>query len=376
MPESKLPFLGGGPEGDALKGAELKTALTEMADRKAFLLVATPYISFSARLVECRPGELRLRATLSREFMLKTLQDQGFRLRIPWGMGIAAASTRLLGVEEVEGKRVLRVQVPDAFMQDEPRQAFRVAATGASRAVVNIGGDRLLKASVDNLSSQGVSLFVTEPLPTEGLIVNRPIRMSLVLEQGPSLDLEGRLVHQDGQLLGVAFEPAPSITAKADLENWLQPKIDEARRRWENRAALRAMADQAARPRSLPEGVLVLTREGDLLAQMSDILGERLSLRSCGLALAPLKEALDQLPPQAIVVPWKGGGVQARHTIRNLAEAFPSGTPVVVLGLGADYGGRELALELKPATYVAWPTAQGAFFSRLLEGLIRKAWGA
>jgi hypothetical protein len=376
MPEFKLPFLGGGPEGDALRGAELTTALTEMADRKAFLLVATPYISFAARLVECRPGELRLRATLSREFMLKTLQDQGFRLRIPWGMGIAAASTRLLGVEEVEGKRVLRVQVPDSFVQDEPRQAFRVAAVGASRGVVNVGGGLLLKASVDNLSTQGVCLFVAEPLPPGGLIVNRPIRLSLVLEQGPSLDLEGRLVHQDDQLLGVAFEPAPSITAKADLENWLQPKIDEARRRWDNRAALRALADQAARPRSLPEGVLILTREADLLAQMGEALGERLSLRSCGLALAPLKEALDLLPPQAIVVPWKGGGVQARHTIRSLAEAFPAGTPVVVLGLGTDYGGRELALELKPATYVAWPTAQGAFFSRLLEGLIRKAWGA
>jgi hypothetical protein len=268
------------------------------------------------------------------------------------------------------------VQIPDSFVQDEPRQAFRVGATGASRAVIFIGGDRLLRASLDNLSTQGVSLFVTESLPPEGLIVNRPIRLSLVLEQGPSLDLEGRLVHQDGQLLGVAFEPPPSITAKADLETWLQPKIDEARRRWENRAALRAMADQAARPRSLPEGILVLSREVDLLAQLGDILGDRLALRSCGLALAPLKEALELLPPQVIVVPWKGGGVQARHTIRNLAEAFPAGTPVVVLGLGGDYGGRELALELKQATYVAWPTAQGAFFSRLLEGLIRKAWGA
>ena len=371
---SKLPFLGGGPQGDSLKGADLTTALAEMAERKAFLMVATPYLSFPGRVLERRGGELLIRATMSRDFLLKTLEDQGFRLRIPWGLGMAAAPTRLLGLEEVEGKRVLRVPVPDRFLEDEPRRAYRVGSVGPSRAVINAGGDRLLKASLDNLSTIGASLFVSEALPSEGLIMNRPLRLSLVLEQGPSLDLEGRLIHQDGQLLGLAFEPPPSAIVMALLEGWLQPRVDEARRQWDNRVALRAIADQAIRPRALPEGVLLLSREAGLLAQMTEVLGERLALRSCGLALAPLKEAME-MPPQVIIVPWAGGGLQARHTIRNLAETFPAGTPVVVLGLEADYGGRELALELKPATYVARATAQGAFFVRLLEGLIRKAWG-
>lgn len=370
----KLPFLGGGPQGDSLKGPELAAALAEMAERKAFLMVATPYLSFPGRVLERRGGELLIRVTMSREFLLKTLGDQGFRLRIPWGLGMAAAPARLLGLEELEGKRVLRVPVPERFMEDEPRRAFRVGSVGPSRAVFNPGGDRLLKASLDNLSTHGASLFVTEALPPEGLIVNRPLRLSLVLDQGPSLDLEGRLIQQDGQLLGVAFEPPPSAPTMALLEGWLQPRVDEARRQWENRAALRAMADQAARPHALPEGILVLSRDPGLLAQMGEALGERLALRSCGLALAPLKEALET-PPQAIVVPWAGGGLQARHTIRALADSFPAGTPVVVLGLEADYGGRDLAMELKQATYVARTTIQGAFFVRLLEGLIRKAWG-
>lgn len=373
-PGAKLPFLGAAPEGDVLKGEVLVTAMTEMAARRAFLQVATPYITFPGRLVECRGGELRIRATLSRDFILKTLQDQGFRLRIPWGLGMAAAATQLLGLEEWEGKRVLRVQLPDRFVEDEPRQAFRVGAMGPSRAVLTPGGDRLWKASLDNLSALGASLFVTETLPPEGL-PHGPLRLSLVLDQGPSLDLEARLIHQDGQLLGVAFDPRPSASAQAALEGWLLPKVEEARRRWENRATLRAMAEQAARPPSLPEGILVLSRDPTLLAQVSDCLGERLTLRPCGLALAPLKEALTN-PPQVIAVPWLGGGIQARHTLRNLAEVFPPGTPVVVLGLETDSGGRDLALELKAATYVIWPTAQGAFFSRLLEGLIRKAWGS
>ncbi|GLH74674.1 hypothetical protein GETHLI_31760 [Geothrix limicola] len=374
-PISKLPFLGGGTLGDTLKGSALAQALDEMAERKAFLMVATPYLSFPARLLAWQSGEVRLRANQTREFLLRTLPDQGFRLRIPWGLGIAAASTRLLGVEEVEGRRVLCVQAPDRFVEDEPRRAFRVTKTGQSRAVINPGGDLLLRANLDNLSAVGACFFVTEPMPSEGLIVNRPLRLSMVLDQGPALDLEGRLVHMDGQLLGVAFEPPPSTVTAAALEAWLQPRVEEARRQWENRAALRAMAEQAARPRSQPEGALLLARDPALLTQLGDILGERLPIRACGLALAPLREALET-PPQVVIVPWTGGGVQARHTLRNLAEAFPAGTPIVVLGLGGDYGGRELALELKQATFVAWPTAQGAFFARLLEGLIRRAWGA
>ncbi len=50
-------------------------------------------------------------------------------------------------------------------------------------------------------------------------------------------------------------------------------------------------------------------------------------------------------------------------------------TALVVLGGPGIAGGRELAADLK-AAYAEWNPAQAVFFSRLLQGLIRKRWGA
>ena len=60
-----------------------------------------------------------------------------------------------------------------------------------------------------------------------------------------------------------------------------------------------------------------------------------------------------------------------------MLESVPPRCPVVVLGHGQDSAmGRQFATEMKAATYLDWNPQQELFFRRLVQGLIRRHWGA
>jgi len=160
------------------------------------------------------------------------------------------------------------------------------------------------------------------------------------------------------------------------LTFWLKPRIEELQRRWEDRVALRAAAEAAARPKASPEGVLLVTKDPALEAQVRQHWPAQLLLKASIPTLPLLKKAMDT-PPQMVLLHWPGGGLQTRHLLKTLAATFPPNTPVVVLGSGVEGpAGRELAQEIKAATFLEWNVAQVLFFTRLMQGLLRRHWGS
>ena len=122
-------------------------------------------------------------------------------------------------------------------------------------------------------------------------------------------------------------------------------------------------------------GALLVTRDPVLEGQVTELLADILPVRTCPAVMTPLKKSLEP-PPLVILLHWAGGGVQQRHLLKNLAETFPAGGMVLVLGnSGEGEGGRQLSAEIKAAAYVDWNPAQATFFKRLLQGLLRKRWG-
>lgn len=364
-----------GPDGAAaIAGAALLEVLDELCERRAYLQLATPYLSFPAHALERRGEELRLRITLTQDFVTRTLGQQALRIRFPWGLGMAGGPVKVLGYVQEEGKRVLRLQVPAGLGDEDQRGAVRLEPPTPGSVTLSPDGETLVKARVDDLSLLGVRVFALEPL-NAAFVDNHLLQLSLNLELGPRLDAQARLVHQDGQLLGLVFQPPLDPLARAELQAFLLPEYEEARKRWENRAALRAAAEARLKPKAPPEGILLLGRDRALEADLRQLLPEALPVRLCPPALAPLRDALET-PPKLVLLHLPKGGIQERFLLKSLAEALPAATPTVVLGAAAVSGGRELAADLKAATYVEWNPAQAVFFSRLLQGLVRKHWGA
>jgi hypothetical protein len=357
-----------------ITGAPLLEALDELCERRAYLQLATPYLSFPAHAMERRGEELRLRVTLTQDFVTRTLGPQALRIRFPWGLGMAGGPVKVIGYQMEDGKRILRLRVPQELTDDDRRLAVRLVPPGHCSATLSADGETLVRAKVEDISLLGVRVFAVEPL-NAAYIDNHAVQLSLSLESGPSLNSQAKLVHQDGQTLGLAFLPALEPLIRQELEAYLAPELEEAKKRWEDRAALRALAEARSRPKRPPEGLLLVGRDRGLEENVLKILPESLPLRTCPPALAPLREALDP-PPKLVVLHYPKADLQERFLLKSLAEALPAATPVVVLGAPGIVGGREFTANLRAATYAEWNPAQAVFFSRLLQGLVRKRWGA
>jgi len=280
--------------------------------------------------------------------------------------------TRLLNFEQQPGVRLLLVRTPSLLWEDDRRRSVRV--DGPGRAVLSPDEATLVKANLEDLSLHGARLLALEPL-SEAFAPNRALQLSLNLDQGSAFNCRALLVSQEGQSLGLTFEPPLGGLDLVGLEAWRKPRLEDLKQRWEDRAALRAQAEAAARPKAPPEGVLLVSRETDLERQLREAWPSHPRLKSAPPALALLKSAME-IPPQMVLLHWPGGGLQTRFLLKSLAAAFPPNTPVLVLGTGLESAaGRELAQEIKASTYLEWNAAQVLFFHRLVQGLLRRHWG-
>jgi hypothetical protein len=359
------------PQG-AIEGVLRDEILEELCTRRQSCLLATPYLSFESRMMELLEGELRVRATMSREAAKHTLSQQPLKLRFPWGLAFYAGLTRVLGYEQGEQRRTLRLAIPERLGPDELRAAYRLERVGRSQGALGTPSGTILRISLENISPLGAGVFCLEAIPPEGFQTGRAITLALNLDQGPSLNLEARVCHGQGQYLGLRFDPLPKGEEARRLQEWIDPRVVEAQRRWDNRAELRARAEQAAKPKVPPTGILLLGRDEALRQEVSRVMEGLHAVRHCIPVMAPFKEAMET-PPLLLLVDTAGADMEERHRLRNLLEAQPPGCPVVVLGRGGDPElWRPLASELKARLYLTWNPDQGFFFQRVVQGLIQR----
>ena len=370
----KLSFRDSPKSPGALEGAQRDEVLAELCTRRQSCLLATPYLSFESRMMELVPGELRVRATMSREAAKHALGQQPLKLRFPWGFTFYAGLTQVLGYDQGAQRRTLRLALPQWLEPDDQRKAVRLERVGRCHGALGSQAGDLLRISLENLSPLGAGVFCLEPIPSEGFQTGRILSLALGLDQGPSLRVEARVCHGQGQYLGLRFEPLPEAATGVLLQEWMTPRLEEAQRRWENRAELRAHAEQAAKPKRPPEGVLLLSRDPALADQVAQTLAGLQPVRTAPPIMTVYKEALEP-PPLLLLVDASGANGEERHRLRGLLEGHPPGCPILVLGREGDPDTwRTLVTDLRARLYLTWNPAQAVFFRRLVLGLIQRHW--
>ncbi|HWQ10548.1 MAG TPA: PilZ domain-containing protein [Holophaga sp.] len=368
----KLPFLGPEPSG-ALAGPALEQILDELCERKQPLLLATPYLQHESRFLERSGRELTVRIAMSREAVRHGLGQQPLRLRFAWALTMYCGATRILDYIQEENRRCLVLEQPARLVLDEQRKAFRVDQVGPSQGALSSDDGTILKVTLEDISILGARVFCMEALPGEKFQAGRHLTLSLSLDRGPALICGARICHGADQSLGLVFVPPLAGPALQSLSEWIAPRAEELRRRWENRAELRARAEQQARPKAPPSGVLLMTSREDLRDQLAAALEGALPLRTVIPAAAPFKETLAE-PPLVLIVDARNEGLEGRFRLRTILEALPVNAPTIVLGSRESEGGKQLARELRGALYLDWNPLQSVFFRRRLQRLIQDRW--
>lgn len=357
------------PPAGALTGQGRDAVLAELIDRHANVLLATPYFNVEGRLLE-RSGEvLKLRVPLGEAAARHVLSQKPLRLRVPWACSMVAGETILLGMEREEQRLMLRLSVPAWLAPDERRGAPRAEGVDV-RGALALEDDRVVRVRVENLSESGAGLMLIEPL---GTVVGHRGYLSLALGAGPDLNVPLRVIREAEPFLGVRWEPCLEGRSLERLRAWLKPRLDEAKRRWENRAELRALAEAARKPKAPPSGVVVLGTE--LESELRPILEDLAPVRFVAPVRTDWEAALTQRPPCLVLV-----GIpdhpEARHRLRRLLEHVPPPCPVLALGsmaLGAEE--RAWAMTFRPEAVLAWAPNRAEFLRRWVQGLLRRCGG-
>lgn len=358
------------PDG-ALEGPPRDAILEELCARRSPCLLATPYLSLETRLLAWSGDSLLARAPLSASSAKHVLGQQPLRLRLPWALSMVAGETTFLERIMAEDRPALRLALPPWLAPDERRSTFRVVRVGHCPGTLGSREGHLVRVRLEDLSALGAGVFPLEPLPAGAFLPGRSAQLALDLEEGPSLNLAVRVCHGEAQGLGLRIEPPPTGLPQAQLAAWLEPREAEARRRWEDRAQLRARAEAGARPRTPPQGVALLGGDPALAAQLSGALEDSQTLRTLVPAMAAWKEALER-PPQLLLIATPEDA-EARHRLRTMLEAAPPACPMVILGRPeAPEEARAWATALRADATFTWNLSQQTFFRRLVQGLIRR----
>ena len=357
-----------------LSGPALGEALEELCERRQGLYLATPYLTFGSRFLGQEGQVLKIRASMSRNVAQHTLFQKPLTLRFPWGLTLYGGATRILEyVQDGTGKHLLVAQ-PARFVRDEQRKAYRTDQTGRSQGTLGVADGEAMtfvRFNVANLSTGGLGIFCTDPVPA--FPHARKVSVELALDQGPELKATVQIVHAGGQTLGLRFDPPLAGPAREKLALWLQPRLQEAFHRWEGRAASRAQAERSAAPRPAPSGILLVTSDAELVQEVTEALEGAQDVRTVPPVMAPCRDAVDLEPPVLVLLPCSGS-LDECHRLKALMEKIHPPCPVVVVNVGNKTAVKAFAQEVKATTSTERPRQHPVFFRRLVVGLIRKHW--
>ncbi|WP_005032983.1 hypothetical protein [Holophaga foetida] len=362
-----------------LTGPLRDEVLSELCERKAAMLLATPYLSFESRFLDRDGDKLRIRASMGREVAQNTLAKHPLRLRFPWELTIYSGITRILDYEQEEHRRTLVVSVPEVLGVDEQRRAYRAERMARSRGSMGSiagGGVSIQSFGLENLSVLGAGVFLKDFRNTESWLPGSIVQTSLELDGGPSFSTSARICHSSGPYLGLEFQPPLEEPTLSLVNLWVEGRRAEAQRLWDSRTEIRAQAKEAAKPKAPPAGLLLLSTDPHLGPQVEAALEGMHELRVVPAVMTPYRTALTQ-PPLLLLLDTAGMGSEERRRTKALLEAQPPGCPILVVGRDPESDqARTLAMELKQASFLEWNPGKGASLRILTQGLIRKHWKA
>ncbi len=357
--------------------AGVQEALAAACNRRELLILATPYLRVDSHFVRLEGHELHVAATMTRDDAMYGLKSDDLHLRFPHHTAFLEGKTELLGFGISEGRRTLRLKLPSTLQDDELRGAYRVDRVGKVTCTYSTRKYDLQTASLTNISTTGARLHAFRDFTDEELRLGDSMSVTIPLLETVRINSPAKVKHLHMRSFGVEFEPPLGGTLLENLSRWIFQKREEDREREARRGvetaapgeAQRSLANQITPKR----GIVVLTLDVELERQLREVLE---SLQPVTRVASPggqgIKEAL-ALNPALLIVHVTGLSLDERRRLKTLLEGLSAKVPFILLGTAVDPSSlMELGNEVKAACVYQFSAQRGAFFQRLVQGILRR----
>ncbi len=344
-------------------------------ERRELLILVTPYLRFESAFVKLEGKEFHVAATMGREDATYGLRNSGLKVRFPHGISFLEAPTELKGFGMHDGRRTLRLAVPDRLQEEDHRSAYRVDRVGRIPVTFSTPKYDLIVGTLVDLSTTGSRIYSTRDFLVGELVVGEEMAVTIQVTDDIRINAKVKLRHVNGRTFGVEFRPQLEDKVLNLLSRWVFEKREEDMDRISRRGVETAAPAGAGRPATgNPSGLLLVSADADLEGSLQNLLGGLQPVTRIPPTITALKDALNQRP-SLVLYHVPSIGLDERRRIKTMAETIQGRTPFMLLGTSVDGGALlELGNELKAAISIVYNPERGTFFQRLVQGVLRRTY--
>lgn len=357
--------------------AGIEDAVRQACARRELLILVTPYLKVESNFIRIEGDEVHVAATMSREDAMYGLKAPDLRIRFPHGTMFLEGKTELKGFGMHEGRKTLRITMPGVLLEDELRGAYRVDRVGKVTCTWSTRKYDLQTASLVNISTTGARLHAYKDFTDNDLRVGDDVSVTIPLTDTMRVNSPAKVRHVHLRSFGLEFSPPLSGDLLADLNRWVFQKREEDREREARRGVEVARPGEAQRSllvqTSPPRGIALIGGDEALENELKEVLQSLQPVaRVAGVSGQAIKEGLG-LNPALLIIHVSDLGLDARRRLKAMLENLHQRCPFVLLGTGVDQSQlMELGNEVKAACVYQFSAQRGAFFFRLMQGVLRR----
>jgi hypothetical protein len=345
-------------------------------ERRELMILVTPYLRFESSFVKIDGSEIQVAATMGREDATYGLRNAGLKMRFPNGITFLEAPTELKGFGMHDGRRTLRLSVPNVLQEEDHRGSYRVDRVGRVPVTFSTPKYDLVMGTLVDISTTGGRVYSTRDFLEGELLPGQEMAVTIPLTDQIRINTKVVLRHLHGRTFGVEFRPQLDDDLLNPLSRWVFEKREEdferiARRGVETGAAGTGPAKVAT---GRPTGLLLVSADAGLEASLQELLGGLQPLQRVPPTMAALKDALN-LKPALVLYHVPSLSLDERRRLKPMVETVQGRAPLLLLGTGMEGGALlEMGQELKATVSIIFNPERGTFFQRLVQGVLRRTY--
>ncbi|GLH74108.1 hypothetical protein GETHLI_26100 [Geothrix limicola] len=362
--------------GNLIRNAETIADIFKRAcERRELLILVTPYLRFESSFVKVDGSEVQVVATMGREDATYGLRNAGLKMRFPNGVSFLEAPTELKGFGMIDGRRTLRLSVPDALHEEDHRGAYRVDRVGRVPVTFSTPKFDLVMGLLVDVSTTGGRIYSNRDFQEGELMVGQEMAVTIPLTDQIRINTKVVLRHVHGRAFGVEYRPQLDDAVLNPLSRWVFEKREEDLERISRRGVDTGTSAGPGRVAAgRPTGLLLVSGDAALETALQALLGGLQPLTRIPPTMAALKEALNQKPALVLYhVPTLS--LDERRRLKPMVETLQGRVPLMLLGTGMEGGPLlELGSELKASVSIVFNPERATFFQRLVQGVLRRTY--
>ncbi|MFN7956997.1 MAG: PilZ domain-containing protein [Holophagaceae bacterium] len=344
-------------------------------NRRELLILVTPYLRFESSFVKIEGSEFHVVATMGQEDATYGLRNAGLKLRFPHGVSFLEAPTELKGFGMHDGRRTLRLRLPEVLQDEDHRGSYRVDRVGRIPVTFSTPKYDLIVGTLVDISTTGARIYSTRDFIEGELEAGNDMAVTIQVTDQIRINTRVKLRHVHGRTFGVEYRPQLEEQVLHPLSRWVFERREEDLERIAQRGVETASpADSAKAATARPAGLVLVSGDAALEASLQGLLGGLQPLRRVPPTMAALKDALNQRPA-LVLYHLPSLSLDERRRLKPMVESIQGRAPFLLLGTGIEGGALlELGTELKAAVSIVFNPERGTFFQRLVQGVLRRTY--